>query len=106
MLLILPSITTVEKKVRTISHQMLIEHNTNINFELDWVFYIPPLYHKCGLGEAECDALGAVKLHDFNHSVYAPNSINVTCEEGQRSDGLPDWTWYAEGYTFHRPIPK
>ena len=54
----------------------------------------------------ECEAIGAVKLHEFEHSVFAPNSISVTCEAGEREDGLPDWTWYAEGYKFHRPIPR
>ena len=75
------------------------------------MFDVPSLYENCFCGhpdcaEEECDAIGAEKLHDFNHSVYASNSIIVTCEPGERSDGLPDWTWYAEGYKFHRPIPK
>ena len=75
------------------------------------MFDVPSLYKNCFCGHSdctdeECDAIGAQKLHDFNHSVYAPNSTVVTCEPGERSDGLPDWTWYAEGYKFHRPIPK
>ena len=87
------------------------------------MFDVPSLYKSCFCGhpdctEEECDAIGAQKLHDFNHSVYGPNSIVVTCEpEGEMSDGLPgqmalrldglpDWTWYAEGYKFHGPIPK
>ena len=75
------------------------------------MFDVPSLYKNCFCGhpdctEEECDAIGAQKLHDFNHSVYAPNSTVVTCEPGERSDGLPDWTWYAEGYKFHGPIPK
>ena len=76
-----------------------------------WVFDVPSLYKNCFCGhpdctEEECDALEAEKLHDFNHSVYAPNSIVVTCKPNETSDGLPDWTWHAEGYKFHRPIPK
>ena len=35
-----------------------------IHTTLVWVFDIPPLYENCDLGEAECDALGARKLHD------------------------------------------
>ncbi len=81
-----------------------------------WVFDVPAIYENCFCGhpdctEEECDAIGAKKLNDFNQSVYAPNSIIVTCEQEMRSDGLPDWTWYAEDtkykrHTFHRPIPK
>ena len=75
------------------------------------MFDVPSLYENCVCGhpdctEEECDALEAKKLHDFNHSVYAPNSIIVTCKPNETSDGLPDWTWYAEGHKFHRPIPK
>ena len=70
------------------------------------MFDIPPLYHKCDYAPEECEAIGAVKLHEFNRSVYATNTIHVTCEAGERPDGLPDWTWYAEDYQFHRPIPK
>ena len=78
-----------------------------INFtSVGWVFDIPPLFHKCDFTPEECEAIGAVKLHEFNSSVHAPNTIFVTCEAGSRPDGLPDWTWYAEGYQFHRPIPK
>ena len=67
---------------------------------------MPPIYQECNLGEAECDALGATKLHEFNHSIYAPKSIIVSCEMDQRFDGLPDWTWYAEGYKFHASVPR
>ena len=77
------------------------------------MFDVPSLYKNCFCGhpdctEEECDAIGAQKLHDFNHSVYAPNSIVVTCETEKWSDGLPDWTWYAEGIKFNRTvtIPK
>ena len=73
---------------------------------IDWVFDVPPIYNECDLRPEECDAIGAVKVKDFDHSVDAPNSITVTCEPGEREDGLPDWTWYAEGYKFHRPIPR
>ena len=50
--------------------------------------------------------MNAELIHQFDHSVNAPSSIFVSCEAGQREDGLPDWTWYAEGFTFHRPIPS
>ena len=71
-----------------------------------WVFDIPPIFHQCDLGPEECEAMGATVLHQFNHSVYTTNSITVKCEEGERSDGLPDWTWYAEGFKFHKTIPR
>ena len=61
-------------------------HKTKLN-----IFYLPI-------------ASGRVKIHDFDHSVNAPNSINVTCEESRRWDGLPDWTWYAEGFSFFGPL--
>ena len=64
------------------------------------------MFHQCDLAPEECEAIGALKLHDFDHSVYAPNNISVKCEIGERADGLPDWTWYAEDKKFHRPIPK
>ena len=80
-----------------------LQYNCNKN---RWVFDIPPLFHQCNLEPEECEAIGAVKLHEFNHSVYAPNTIFATCETGERPDGLPDWTWFAEGYKFHRPMPK
>ena len=74
---------------------------------LVWVFDIPPLYDNCDLGEETCEAIGAQKLHEFNHSVYASDSIIATCGEGESVDGLADWIWYAEGHKFHEsPIPR
>ena len=50
-------------------------------------------------------ASGREKIHDFDHSVNAPNSINVTCEESRRWDGLPDWTWHVEEvFSFFGPL--
>ena len=73
---------------------------------LVWVFKIPPKYQGCDLEPEECEALGAPLIHEFDQSVDAPSTLMVMCEEGQRADGLPDWTWRAEGFTFHRPIPR
>lgn len=70
------------------------------------MFDIPPLYDNCNLSPAECDALEKTKIHEFHHGVDAINSIIVTCLPGERNDGLPDWTWEAEGFKFHRPIPS
>ena len=85
---------------------MVLFNQISILIQTVWVFDIPPIYENCDFGEAECNALGAIKLHDFNHTVYAPQSIIVSCEPGQRSDGLPDWTWYAEGFKFQGSIPR
>jgi len=102
----------------SVQHDFTVDSSNAVNASLNytcrkefWVFDVPSLYKNCFCGhpdctEEECDALEAEKLHDFNHSVYAPNSIVVTCKPNETSDGLPDWTWHAEGYKFHRPIPK
>ena len=74
-------------------------------FFADWVFDIPALYHNCQFEPEVCEALGAIKLHEFDRSVNATREIHVKCQAGERQDGLPDWTWYAENYKFHRPMP-
>ena len=90
------------------------------------MFDIPPLYDNCPLSPEECEIYRAVKVHEFNHSVYAPKSIIVTCEPvvseniwkrngkgwsklTEPDGGLPEWTWHAEGYKFQyntSEIPK
>ncbi len=73
---------------------------------LDWVFLINDIYHGCDKTPEECEALGAFVIHSFNKFVDAPNNLTVTCEEGKRSDGLPDWTWRAEGYEYTKYMPS
>ena len=49
---------------------------------LVWVFDIPPLFAKCDLTPEECLYQGHTPDKEFNHTVYAPNTILVSCEPG------------------------
>ena len=72
----------------------------------DWVFNIKDLYKNCDMEPENCEAQGFELIYTFDKSIDATNILNVTCEEGFRSDGLPDWVWRLDGFDFVKYMPS